>query len=114
MSLPTRRLHVRHTTRYSYDRPVSRSLHRLHLKPIDRLPADAGRLQADDLATPTQVIEFEDVFGNRGRPVRHDEPYTELTVTAESMVDVVDVDPFAFASSRSARRSRSSGCRPSG
>ena len=31
----TRRLQVRHTTRYTYDRPVTRSAHRLHLRPID-------------------------------------------------------------------------------
>ncbi|MGC4074603.1 MAG: transglutaminase N-terminal domain-containing protein [Nibricoccus sp.] len=31
MSLPTCRLLVRHTTRYTYDRPVTKSVHRLHL-----------------------------------------------------------------------------------
>ena len=30
----TRRLEVTHVTRYKYDRPIERSIHRLHLRPI--------------------------------------------------------------------------------
>ena len=31
----TRRLRIRHTTRYTYDAPIERSVHRLHLRPVD-------------------------------------------------------------------------------
>jgi hypothetical protein len=35
MQRSTRRLRIRHTTRYTYDAPIQRSTHRLHLRPID-------------------------------------------------------------------------------
>ena len=31
----TRRLRIRHTTRYAYDAPIQRSEHRHHLRPVD-------------------------------------------------------------------------------
>src|SRR5438105_12613 len=34
MARTTRQLHVRHTTPYTYDHPIQRSTHRLHLRPI--------------------------------------------------------------------------------
>lgn len=98
MSLPTRRLLVRHTTRYAYDRPVARSTHRLHLRPITDLRQTCVDHKLTVSAHTSPVIEFEDVFGNRCTRFDINEPYTELTVTAESTVDVVDLDPFAFAS----------------
>jgi transglutaminase-like putative cysteine protease len=97
MNRPTRRVSIRHTTRYSYDAPVTRSTHRLHLKPI----TDWRQTVVDyklTISQPTQLIEYEDVFGNPGARFELTHPYTELTVTAESVVDVVDIDPFAFAS----------------
>ncbi len=42
-------------------------------------------------------IEYEDVFGNMTARFEITQPYTELTVTAESTVELLDVDPFAFA-----------------
>ena len=33
MSNPSRRLNVRHTTTYTYDRPVERSVHLVRLRP---------------------------------------------------------------------------------
>jgi transglutaminase-like putative cysteine protease len=93
----TRLLNVRHTTRYTYDKPVARSSHRLRLRPI----TDRKQTVLDytlEVSSPTQPIEFEDVFGNN--IVRFDitEPYTELTITSTSTVEVLDADPFAFAS----------------
>src|SRR4051812_19854908 len=97
MSFPTRRLHIRHVTRYVYDRPVARSTHRLHLKPI----TDWRQHVVDyklTISQPTQVIEYEDVFGNPAARFEMETPFTELTIAAESTVDVADIDPFAFAS----------------
>jgi transglutaminase-like putative cysteine protease len=91
-----RRLHVIHTTTYTYDQPVTRSLHRLHLRPI----FDARqRLVAHDLriSPATSVVEFEDVFGNATARFELTEPYAALEVTAESTVDLVLDNPFAFA-----------------
>ena len=50
------------------------------------------------ISEPAQVIEYEDVFGNRAARFEIASPYTELTITADSLVDVEDIDPFAFAS----------------
>src|SRR5262245_16127936 len=97
MSFPTRRLRVRHVTRYTYNRPVTRSTHRLHLKPI----TDWRQHVVDyklTISQPTQVIEYEDVFGNPAARFELTSPFSELTVAAESTVDVTNVDPFSFAS----------------
>jgi transglutaminase-like putative cysteine protease len=93
---PTRRLRIRHTTRYTYDTPVKRSLHRLHLRPV--IDWRQNLLSYGLTIRPqVPVIEFEDVFGNWAQRFEIDKPYTELGVTAESLVEVVDTDPFAFA-----------------
>src|SRR5690242_12735061 len=93
---PRRHLRVRHTTRYAYDRPVRRSTHRLHLRPVDdfRQRVLDYRLQITT-AGPVDVIDYEDVFGNRAERFELTTPYTELTVTATSTVELTDFDPFA-------------------
>ena len=92
----TRRLRIRHTTHYTYDVPVQRSTHRLHLRPVDdwRQRVLGYSLQVRPRVEP---VEYEDVFGNWATRFDVDEPYTELTITAESLVEVLDTDPFAFA-----------------
>jgi transglutaminase-like putative cysteine protease len=92
----TRRLRVRHLTRYTYDRPVARSVHNLHLRPIDdwRQTVLGYRLSISPEVRP---IEYEDVFGNWATRFEVTEPYTELTIEAESLVEIMAVDPFAFA-----------------
>jgi transglutaminase-like putative cysteine protease len=91
-----RRLFVRHVTRYSYDRPVTRSLHRLHLTPIDDRHQ---RVVTHSLSVDPQVAarHFDDAFGNATTTFELSEPYSELVVKAESLVELSDVDPFEFA-----------------
>jgi transglutaminase-like putative cysteine protease len=92
-----RRLAVRHTTRYQYDRPVQRSSHRLHLRPMQ----DGTQHVLDHRLTispEVTAIEFEDVFGNRTTRFEITQPYSELTIVAESTVELLDINPFAFAS----------------
>lgn len=91
----TRKLRVRHATYYHYDVPVERSLHRLHLCPAN----DWKQRVLDYRLTITPavpVIEFEDVFGNWSARFEVNEPYTELAIIAESIVEQSDVDPFGF------------------
>src|SRR3569623_756742 len=91
-----RRLQVRHTTRYAYDRPVTKSSLRLHLHPV----YDVRQRLLDyklDVSVPVDVIDYEDVFGNRAERFDIVTPYTELTITATSTVELSDFDPFAFA-----------------
>src|SRR5687768_6674009 len=94
----TRRLRIRHTTRYSYDQPIARSTHRLHLRPIDEWRQNVLTYQLR-LEPNVPVIEYEDVFGNWATRFEINEPYTELTISAESLVELLDVDPFAFTKS---------------
>jgi transglutaminase-like putative cysteine protease len=91
-----RRLRVRHTTKYSYDRPIARSLHRLHLRPIDDWKQTVVAYQLKT-SPRVQEVEYEDVFGNWTTRFEINKPYKTLTITAESLVEVQDVDPFAFA-----------------
>src|SRR5437016_4274895 len=92
----TRRLRIRHLTHYTYDLPIERSIHRLHLRPIDDWKQTV--LSHSLVVRPhVPLIEYEDVFGNWATRFEVNRPYTEMTVAAESLVEVVDVDPFAFA-----------------
>jgi transglutaminase-like putative cysteine protease len=96
MSHESRTLRVRHVTRYQYNSPVARSTHRLHLRPItdwrQRVVSHALMTTPD-----APLVEYEDVFGNWCTRFELNEPYMELTVTADSVVEVLDTDPFAFA-----------------
>jgi transglutaminase-like putative cysteine protease len=107
MSQAIRKLRVVHTTTYTYDRPVERSVHKLHLCPIHDwdqevlsheltiTPTLATPPPAGDVAVPTN--EIEDVFGNWVTTFELTTPYTALTLVADSLVELHDVDPFAFA-----------------
>lgn len=92
-----RRLKVRHATHYSYNAPVERSIHRLHLKPVED---ERQRVLEHTLKITPQasVIQFGDVFGNQAAKAEVLGPYTNLSIEAESTVEILDTDPFAFAS----------------
>ncbi len=63
MTRTTRKLRVVHTTKYTYDRPVERSVHKLHLCPM----YDWGqRVLSHALTIDTQApsVELEDISGN--------------------------------------------------
>jgi transglutaminase-like putative cysteine protease len=94
--ISTRKLRVIHTMRYTYDHPIQRSFHKLRLCPINDWDQ---RVLAHSLTiTPhAPTVEFEDVFGNWLTQVEITEPYTELTLSADSIVELSDSDPFAFA-----------------
>ncbi|WP_437955821.1 transglutaminase family protein [Sorangium sp. So ce119] len=99
MAPTTRKLRVVHTTRYTYDRPVERSVHKLHLCPmVDRDQRVLSHALAIDPEVPT--VEFEDVFGNRVTRFEIASPYTALTISADSVVELLDADPFAFATTK--------------
>ncbi len=108
-----RRLLVRHATNYRYDRPIQRSRHRLHLRPLQNGKQTVSSYRLS-VSPQVPLIEYEDVFGNMTARFEITQPYTELTVTAESTVELLDVDPFAFAAlADPARRSPWNRCRGS-
>lgn len=93
---PSRQLWVTHKTLYTYDRPVDRSAHRLHLRPIQN-GDQFLRSHRLTIEPEVKVIEYEDVFGNWTAQFEVERPYRELSIIAESVVEIVDADPFAFA-----------------
>ncbi|HWA97544.1 MAG TPA: transglutaminase family protein, partial [Pirellulales bacterium] len=97
MNNPYRRLSVRHTTRMTYDQPVAHSTHQLRLLPM----TDRRQRVLDydlEISLPFNPIQFEDVFGNHVTKFDINQPYTELTITSRATVELINEDPFAFAS----------------
>ena len=91
-----RRLRVRHATTFSYANPVQRSEHWIHLRPVHDWRQQLISCKIN--VTPgVDMVEYEDVFGNWASRFRIESPYSELRVEAESVVDVIETDPFAFA-----------------
>jgi transglutaminase-like putative cysteine protease len=92
----SRTLRVRHVTRYTYDHPVTRSIHRLHLRPVTDW---RQRVLAHTLSISPEapIVEYEDVFGNWSTRFELNHPFQDLSIAAESTVEIVDTDPFAFA-----------------
>ena len=101
----SRRLKIRHVTTYQYDRPVTKSSHRLHLRPIHDWKQTVNTYTLAVTPNPDggAVTEFEDVFGNFAGRFDISTPYSELVLRAESEVEVLDVDPFDFVKGLTAR-----------
>ena len=78
-----RRLRVKHTTRYAYDRPIARSTHRVHLRPVDDWKQTCVAYQLK-VSPRVQEVEYEDVFGNWTTRFEIEKPYKQLTITSES------------------------------
>jgi transglutaminase-like putative cysteine protease len=91
----TRRLRVKHTTRYTYDAPITRSVHKIHLRPIHDWKQHVISYKLT-VSPAAKVVEFEDTFGNFAARFDMSTPYQELTIAAESVVEVIDIDPFSF------------------
>ncbi len=88
------RYRIEHRTDYHYSAPVSRCRNEAHLRPRD---TDRQRCVASDLVVepaPTGWSERSDFYGNPVAAFVVDGPFTEMTVTAVSTVDVVDGDPL--------------------
>jgi transglutaminase-like putative cysteine protease len=102
MNTPARRLAIRHTTNFSYDRPVTRSAHLVHLRPVTDSRQYVSQYNLG-ISVPASVVEFGDVFGNAASRFEIQVPYTQLSVTGRSTVELIDEDPFAFLSTIPAR-----------
>jgi transglutaminase-like putative cysteine protease len=80
---------VRHTTTYTYTRAVSICHNAVHLRPRD---SEAQICTFHELLvdpTPTLVSHATDYFGNPITFLAVQEPHTALTLTAQSIVDLV-------------------------
>jgi transglutaminase-like putative cysteine protease len=95
-SARVRRFLVKHVTQYAYDRPIERSMHRMHLRPIQDWKQSV--LDYKLTLTPSGAgTEYEDAFGNWTTRCESLQPYQEMTIAAESTVELLDTDPFLFA-----------------
>jgi transglutaminase-like putative cysteine protease len=91
----SRRLTVKHTTRFGYNQPIQHSRHCVHLRPINDIHQKVLNYGLQ-IVPAVPIVEFEDVFGNWTSRFEISQPYTELILTAESTIAVSGVDPFAF------------------
>ncbi len=81
---------VRHLTRYRYAEPVSGSQHELHLVPRESSRQRRLSCRLDIVPVPLVYRERTDYFGNPATYVAIATPHSELTVVAESLVEVAE------------------------
>ena len=88
------RYRIEHRTHYLYSGPVSRCRNEAHLLPrdTDRQTCVSSELVVDP--TPTSWSDRSDFYSNPVASFVVDGPFTEMTVDASSLVDVIDGDPL--------------------
>ena len=88
------RYRIEHRTHYLYSGPVSRCRNEAHLRPrdTDRQTCVSSELVVDP--TPTSWSDRSDFYSNPVASFVVDGPFTEMTVDASSLVDVIDGDPL--------------------
>jgi transglutaminase-like putative cysteine protease len=85
------RIRVRHETRYRYDTPPTGVIQTLRLTPRNY----EGQFVVDwriEVSADCRLDEQEDAFGNITHAFTADAPITELTVTADGVVDTQDTN----------------------
>ena len=87
---------MRHANHYDYAQPVGRSVISFNCARF----TIAGRrwfpITCKSIRPPT-THDYEDVFGNWSTRFEITQPYSKLSIVAESVVELLDIDPFAFA-----------------
>jgi transglutaminase-like putative cysteine protease len=84
--------HIEHVTRYSYERPASRSFNRVRLAPIDA-PEQKRIAFTLDVTPYTTISEYQDIFGNLVHLVDIDPPHAELVIRSTSTVERLALAP---------------------
>jgi len=82
-------MHIRHETRYRYDRPVKYSVQSLHLTPR-RDPSQ--RSLAWSIASPGRRLEQVDAYGNISHLLTIEEPHREITIVVHGVVETADTE----------------------
>jgi transglutaminase-like putative cysteine protease len=94
--LANRQFLVKHVTQYHYSQPIQLSKHSVHLRPIHDIHQEVSDYRLT-ITPDAPVIEYEDVFGNWATRFEVTQPYRDLIIAAECVVELKNVDPFAFA-----------------
>ncbi|MAL97048.1 transglutaminase family protein [Hydrocarboniclastica marina] len=79
------KLHIRHDTIYNYDSPTENSLQYLRLTPRN---TSQQKVLSWKLTTPGTTSQMTDGFGNLVTVMVMDKAVTEITLTAEGVVDL--------------------------
>ncbi len=82
-------LHIRHETRYRYERPLKYSVQSLHLTPR-RDPCQ--RAIAWNISAPGRRIEQIDAHGNVSHLLTLEEPHREIRIVVQGVIETAEVD----------------------
>ncbi len=89
------RYRVRHTTAYSYRKPVDLASHMLHLSPRALPHQTIATTTLESTPAPVRSTEGVDHFGNHVTWLFLDMPHAEFEVTMDALVDVAFPPPPA-------------------
>ncbi|MEA3106952.1 MAG: hypothetical protein QOI88_1557 [Gammaproteobacteria bacterium] len=82
-------MHIRHETRYHYDRPVKYSVQSLHLTPRRDL---SQRALTWSIAAPGRRLEQIDAYGNISHLLTIEEPHREIQIVVHGVVETADTE----------------------
>jgi transglutaminase-like putative cysteine protease len=82
-------LHIRHETRYRYERPVKYSVQSLHLTPRRDL---SQRALAWNIVAPGRRLEQVDAYGNISHLLTIEEPHREISIVVHGVVETADTE----------------------
>lgn len=82
-------MHIRHVTRYRYERPVKHSVQSLHLTPR-RDPSQ--RALTWSISSPGRRLEQVDAYGNIAHLLTIEEPHREIQIVVQGVVETADTE----------------------
>ena len=82
-------MHIRHETRYRYERPVKYSVQSLHLTPRRDT---SQRAISWSIAAPGRRLEQIDAYGNIAHLLTIEEPHREISIVVRGVVETADTD----------------------
>jgi transglutaminase-like putative cysteine protease len=82
-------MHIRHETRYRYERPVKYSVQSLHLTPRRDL---SQRALTWNIVAPGRRLEQIDAYGNISHLLTIEEPHREIRIVVHGVVETADAD----------------------
>ena len=82
-------LHIRHETRYRYERPVKYSVQSLHLTPRRDI---SQRALTWSIAAPGRRLEQVDAHGNISHLLTIEEPHREIQIVVHGVVETADTE----------------------
>lgn len=82
-------MHIRHETRYRYERPVKYSVQSLHLTPRRDL---SQRALAWNIIAPGRRLEQIDAYGNISHLLTVEEPHREIRIIVHGIVETAETE----------------------